>query len=263
MTVRSIYSQSVRIPHITPMPTSGRNRGGADPVEIPALTFVHSPAKLNMIPPASDTTRVVTYEPSALQKFKVIRVPPGRSSGLALVRRNPFERRVPLNSNSPFPIISPFVFKTTPPELRIPLSFLGEERLQVQFSETEATDLDMRSCVLESEPQSRAHPQILLAGCGLCFGYPSLGPSSAERSWTRYSVEISRVPWCIASLCVGLKCTGGRSLRVSMTRPPWFYFKRGGPKWHGNASQSSSKARITGSAFKLHSWSLRVISSYA
>ena len=93
----------------------------------------------------------VTYESSALQKFRTIRVPRGRSSGLTLVRRNPFERHVLPDPKSPIPIVSPFALPTIPPELRTPLSYPGEERLKVQFSETDATDLDMRSYVLESE----------------------------------------------------------------------------------------------------------------
>ena len=147
--VRSIYNQSVRITHTVLMLTSGRNRGGADLVEIPAVIFAHSPTKWNLTPPTSNAMRVATYDSPTLHKFKAIRVPDGRSSGLALVHKIPFEQRIPLDSNSPFPIVPPLKFKITPPEPRIPLSFLGEERLQVQFSETEATDQDMKSCVLK------------------------------------------------------------------------------------------------------------------
>lgn len=41
----------------------------------------------------------------------------------------------------------PFLYQSTFPDLRVNLSFLGEENLQVQVSETDATDTDMKSCV--------------------------------------------------------------------------------------------------------------------
>lgn len=41
-----------------------------------------------------------------------------------------------------------FLNPSIPPDLRVILSFLGEENLQVQTSETDATDTDMKSCVL-------------------------------------------------------------------------------------------------------------------
>ena len=100
----------------------------------------------------------VTYETSAPQTFKAIRVPRGRPSGLALIRRNPFGRSIALDLNTSAHTDLSFVVPTIPPELRIPLSFLGEERLQVQFSETEATDLDMRSYVLKSESPVTSSP---------------------------------------------------------------------------------------------------------
>jgi len=74
-------------------------------------------------------------------------VPHGHSSGLALVRRKSFEQDIPWDSNPSISIFSSFSPSIIPPEPWIPLSFLGEERLQVQFSEV--TDLDMRSYVLE------------------------------------------------------------------------------------------------------------------
>ena len=44
--------------------------------------------------------------------------------------------------------ISPsFLHTSIPPGLRLNLSFLGEENLQVRTSETDATDTDMKSCV--------------------------------------------------------------------------------------------------------------------
>ena len=44
--------------------------------------------------------------------------------------------------------ISPsFFHPSIPPDLRVNLSFLGEEHLQVRTSEIDATDIDMKSCV--------------------------------------------------------------------------------------------------------------------
>ena len=75
-------------------------------------------------------------------------------------------------------------------------------------------------------------------------------------------VEISRVPLWTASLCVGLRCMGCRLPRVWLTHPPWFCYMHDGPRRHGSVSPNSSNERLTGPAFKLHSWSLRVIFSY-
>lgn len=41
-----------------------------------------------------------------------------------------------------------FLFPSIPPDLQVNLSFLGEENLQVRMSEADATDRDMKSCVL-------------------------------------------------------------------------------------------------------------------
>jgi hypothetical protein len=128
---------------------SGQHLGGADPVEIPTVISTHSPAESNPIPSTSNATRVVTYEPSSPQAFRADQVPHGHSSGVVLARRNSFERQIPLDSNPSISIFSSFLPSTIPPELRIPLSFLGGERLQVQTFEIDAIDLDMRWCVLE------------------------------------------------------------------------------------------------------------------
>ena len=127
---------------------SGQHLGGADLVEIPTVTSARSSAELNLIHSTSDTTRVVIHEPPALQVFRTDRVPHGRSLGPAPVRRSSFEQHISLNLNLSISVVSSFLLPTLPPELRIPLSFLGEEKLQVQFSETDVTDLDMRGCVL-------------------------------------------------------------------------------------------------------------------
>ena len=69
--------------------------------------------------------------------------------GLTIVRRNPFEQRISLDSNPYISIISSFLRPTIPSEPWIPLSFLGEEKLQVQFCEAGATDMDMKLCVFD------------------------------------------------------------------------------------------------------------------
>ena len=71
-----------------------------------------------------------------------------RPSGLTFARRNSFEQSIPLNSNPSISIISSFLHPIIPSEPWIPLSFLGEEKLQLQFNESGATDLDMKLCVL-------------------------------------------------------------------------------------------------------------------
>jgi len=118
---------------------------GTYPAETPAVTL-HNP-----IPSTSDTTGAVTCEPSASQVSEAgqDKVPHEPSSGLVRVRRNPPGRHVSKYSNPPISVIPCFPPSKIPPELKVPLSFLGEERLQVQTSEINATELDMRGCVLE------------------------------------------------------------------------------------------------------------------
>ena len=124
---------------------SGQHPGDAEPHKIPTVISIGSPVELN--PAVSDeaVTQVVAYEPTALRTFVADRAPHGRSSGLTLVLRNSFEQRIPLDSNPSISIFSSLLPSTIPVEPWISLSFLGEEKLQVQFSETDATDLDMRS----------------------------------------------------------------------------------------------------------------------
>jgi len=136
-----------------------RQLGGVDPVDIytvvsahPSIDgmFVHPllPAKLKLISSTPDYTWLVTNEPSTLRAVEVDKVLNGPSSGLARVRRSSFGRRVPLGTNPSISVLSSFLLPAIPPELRIPLSFLGEERLQVQISDATATDMDMKSYVL-------------------------------------------------------------------------------------------------------------------
>jgi hypothetical protein len=137
---------------------SGQRPGSPDPVEIPTTTPSHSLgdgafgdaqslAKLDLISPtSSDATWAVTDEPVAPQVLGDDQVP---HEELVLVRRTPLEQRVSSDPNPSTFTLSSFPPPTIPPELWMPLSFLGEEKLQVQFSETAATDLDMKSCVLE------------------------------------------------------------------------------------------------------------------
>ena len=133
----------------TDAPPSGQHPSGAGTAKIPRATY--PPAQLNPTPSTSDITRVVAYEPPILRVPTDDQAPPGPSSGLVIVRRNSPGQRISLDSNPSISIASSFMLPIIPPELQIPLSFLGEERLRVQYSETEATDLDLRSCVPEQE----------------------------------------------------------------------------------------------------------------
>lgn len=129
---------------------SGRRLESADLVEIPTAIPTCPPATLDPTP-STDTTRVVVDEAPDLRVFAAGRTPHGPSSGLVLVHRNSFGRCISMDSNPSISIASSFIPPTIPPEPWISLSFLGEEKVQVQFSGTEATDLDMRSCVLDYE----------------------------------------------------------------------------------------------------------------
>ena len=137
-----------------------RRPGGADPVEVSTITSTNSPTDVafpnaappsgsNLLPSTSGTTLMVTHEPSAKRVFKAGQVTHGRSSGFALVRRNSPVQHHSLDTNPSISILSSFLLPTIPPEPRIPLSFLGEDRLRVQISDITATDMDMRSYVPE------------------------------------------------------------------------------------------------------------------
>jgi len=93
-----------------------------------------------------DTGPDTAPKSTTIRTLKAKKVP--RPPELALVRRNSFEQSVSLHLNSSISIISSFLRPTIPPEPWIPLSFLGEDKLQVQFHESGATDLDMKLCVL-------------------------------------------------------------------------------------------------------------------
>ena len=106
---------------------------------------VHPPAEPDLPPPTSDATQVATYELAALQTFETVQVPRGHSPGLVPFRSNSPQQHLSSDTNPSISIISSFLLPEIPPELHIPLSFLGEERLQV--SDAHTTDIDMRSCV--------------------------------------------------------------------------------------------------------------------
>jgi hypothetical protein len=171
-----------------------RQPTGPDLVEAPIATPSHSPsdgaptdapppARLNLIPSiSSDASRVVTNEPAIQQVFGADQVPHGQ---LVLIRRDPLEPCVPLDTSPSASAVSSCFLPTIPPELRMTLSFLGEEKLQVQLSETDAADLVMTACVLQmGDHRPQAYPQILV-GCGVWFVYPSWGYNSAVKKWTR------------------------------------------------------------------------------
>ena len=143
--------------HLQPAGTYPSHKAGGHLFEIPTGRLPHSPGddkfgdvpsptKLDRIPSeSSDATWEVTNEPAALRVFKDDRVPHGE---LALARKNSLEEWAPLDANlSSFNV--PFFLPTVPRETWISLSFLGEEKLQVQLSETAATDLAMKACVSE------------------------------------------------------------------------------------------------------------------
>jgi hypothetical protein len=162
--------------------------GGSGSAEIRTAAPSHplidgvSGAKLDRIPStSSDASWAVTNEPAAQHVFGTDQVPHGE---LVLVRGDPLEQRAPLDtSKATFTIPSSFL-PTIPPEPWIPLSFLGEEKLQVQVSDTAATDLDMKSCVLEQESIGHELTLRALVGYGLCFAYPSSGFITAAKNWT-------------------------------------------------------------------------------
>jgi hypothetical protein len=118
---------------------SGQRPRGPDLVQIPTATLHHS---------LTDTTRVATNESAVLRVFRDNHV---SHRELILARRNPLEQYVFLDTNLTFLAVPFFFLPTIPHEPWISLSFLGEEKLQVQISETAATDLTMKACVLEQE----------------------------------------------------------------------------------------------------------------
>lgn len=132
---------------------SGQEPGGASPIKTPAVTPTDLPVEQNLIPPTSDAIEVATHDSSALQTPEggQDQIPHVRSSGLVRVqvRGNSSGLHVSPDSSLSISAILPFLFSKIPPEPRIPLSFLGGEKLQIQTSEAAATDLDMRWCALE------------------------------------------------------------------------------------------------------------------
>ena len=199
---------------------SGQPLESADPVEIPTTIPTYPPTPLDpIIPPTdSDTIRVVVDEPPDLRVSTAGRVPHGPSSGLVLVRRNSFGQRISLDSNPSISIASSFIPPMIPPEPWISLSFLGEEKLQIQLSETEATDLNMRSCVFGLG----ALGNKLIFRCQPVMGFASAtqvrGPAQHKkigRVHTRRSVGY-RIRPC---LCMRSPCTrnGVLSGRLRLT----------------------------------------------
>ena len=130
---------------------SGQRPTSPDPLEVLTAAPFHSPsndtfndgsspAKLDRIPSTSSDPAWID-EPAVQQAD---RVPHGE---LTLVRRNTLQQSIPSEPSPSSFTVPPFFQPTIPPELRIPLSFLGEEKLQVQPSETDAADLVMTACV--------------------------------------------------------------------------------------------------------------------
>ena len=158
---------------------SGQDSGGAGPDVNPTSTPIRSPSESNLSP-TSDVAHAAIHESSALETLRADRIPHGHPTGLVLLRKNPFERRLSLGSIPPISIASSFSPQTIPPELWIPLSFLGEERLQVQFSEKDTTDLDLRSCVSEQGPSVTNSPPDIRR-LWVLFRLPKLGSQFSSR----------------------------------------------------------------------------------
>ena len=116
------------------------------PIEIPTAASTHSPPEPNPTTSISDAMRVVAYQLTDIQVLQASQVQRERSPRLVLAPRISFEQRISLASNPSILIVPP---PRTLPGSQIPFSYLGEETLQVQFSEADVTDLDMRSCVSE------------------------------------------------------------------------------------------------------------------
>ena len=133
---------------LIPNPFTSHSCGGlfVDQASVlsPTVASIHSPVGLDLVTSTLDTTWAVTNEPAARQVFGVDQVPHGDY----IIRRDPHERRTYLDANAILTIPSLFL-PTVPRETWISLPFLGEEKLPVQLSETAATDLAMKACVLE------------------------------------------------------------------------------------------------------------------
>ena len=145
-------SAGIHPSHSTDDRQSERHFGDEDPFETPTVTSIDSPAELNPTPSTHYVTPAAGSEPPVLQPaFETDRVSHRHSLGLALVRINSPEQRILLDSSPSISAFSSLLPPTIPPEPWISLSFLGEEKIQVQLSETDVTDLDMRSYVPEQQ----------------------------------------------------------------------------------------------------------------
>jgi hypothetical protein len=129
-------------PHLVETPAATPSH----PLSDGTFADVRLPAELDRIPFTFDSTWAVTNEPATRRVLGADQVLHGE---LVLARGNPLEQCVPPDTSQSTFTIPSLPLPTIPPELRTPLSHLGKENLQVQFSETAATDLDMKSCVLE------------------------------------------------------------------------------------------------------------------
>ena len=127
--------------------SSEQHLGDMDPVDVSTTAVsTRRPDKSNPASSTTDITRVVANEQTGLGVLKSDEVLHGRSSRHTLARRSSLERSYH-DSNPSISIISSFLPPKIPPQPWIPLSFLGDERLQVQFAQMDTTDMDMRLCV--------------------------------------------------------------------------------------------------------------------
>ena len=102
-------------------------------------------AKLNLTCSISDSMWLVADEPCTSDQ-----APQSRSPGPVPTRGNSSELRISPDTTSPIDVIS-FLPPPIPPEPWISFSFLAPEKLQVQISDGDVSDLDMRSCVFRHE----------------------------------------------------------------------------------------------------------------
>ena len=161
--------------HYADGPPSGEDPGGAHPIDIPAVTSTHPPAKQNPKPSTSGVTMAVTREPSSLQPLEADRDQAhARSSRLVYVRSSSPGRHPSPDSNIPISVISSCLPPKIPRGPQVPLSFLGGERLQVQTSDIDVTELDTRACVPEQEFSATNSP-LDISRLWVFFRLPKLG----------------------------------------------------------------------------------------
>ncbi|KAF9642098.1 hypothetical protein BDM02DRAFT_3193922 [Thelephora ganbajun] len=119
-------------------PIMSLRRSGEDRI---ALTDVMNEGLDHLI--GRDDPMFLNYTGPAISPLP--KVSHNRPPGPVTARRNPLGQCISIDTNPSISIFSSLLHSTTPPEPWIPLSFLEEDKLQVQIPDVDATDLDMRS----------------------------------------------------------------------------------------------------------------------